>query len=133
MNKKLTRLKITYWIGAVVDLLFAIAMVSPKLWGTVFRINCFDPDMRYRIDMAVGASLMLGWTCLLLWGSFKPVERRGVLLLTVIPVLSGITLASTLAVVTGTTGISSMIPIFAMKICLVVIFLSAYRTARIVS
>jgi len=37
--------------------------------------------------MGMAAALMLAWTVLLIWGDRKPVERRGVLLLTVFPLI----------------------------------------------
>jgi len=36
----------------------------------------------YRLAMYVGAMFMAGWTVLLAWGAIKPIERRGVLLIT---------------------------------------------------
>jgi hypothetical protein len=45
-----------------------------------------------------GASLLLGWALLLLWGSFKPIERRGVLLISLFQVLFGLIISSILVV-----------------------------------
>ncbi|MFX1399572.1 MAG: hypothetical protein ACFFAS_21305, partial [Promethearchaeota archaeon] len=46
----------------------------------------------YRFATGWGCSLMLGWTALLLWGFFKPIERRSIFLLTIFPVVSGLIL-----------------------------------------
>lgn len=36
----------------------------------------------YQLAMYIGAMFMAGWTVLLAWGAIKPIERRGVLLIT---------------------------------------------------
>jgi hypothetical protein len=40
--------------------------------------------------MLLGGSLMTGWTFLLIWALQKPVDRRGILLLTAFPVIFGL-------------------------------------------
>jgi len=40
--------------------------------------------------MRTGAPLMAGWTVLLLWADRQPLERRGVLPITVLPVIAGL-------------------------------------------
>jgi hypothetical protein len=74
-------------------------MLFPKVGGALYGIKNFDPGGEYRYAMGIGASLMLGWTGLLLWADRKPLERRGVLLLTIFPVKVGLDLASLYLVV----------------------------------
>jgi len=38
--------------------------------------------MDYQLAMYVGAMFMAGWAVLLAWGARKPIERRGLLLIT---------------------------------------------------
>jgi hypothetical protein len=52
----------------------------------------------YRFAMGIAASLMTGWTLLLLWAALEPIGRRGVLLLTVFPVITGIVAATVIAI-----------------------------------
>jgi len=47
-------------------------------------------DISYKYQTGTGAFLMLGWTFLLIWADRKPIERKDILLLTVIPVVVGI-------------------------------------------
>ena len=47
---------------------------------------------------------MTGWTFLLLWAFLKPVERRGVLLLTACPVIVGIFTMALIGVIDGNTS-----------------------------
>jgi hypothetical protein len=86
MRKKILLLRICYWIGAVADAISATVMLLPTVGGSMYGILDFNPGYEYRYAMGLGASLMLGWTFLLIWADKKPVERRGVLLLTVFPV-----------------------------------------------
>ena len=79
--------------------------------------------------MGVGASLMLGWTFLLLWADRRPVKRRGVLLLTAFPVLVGLGITGSLAAATGTTSALSLAPVFVLKITLLTLMISAYIAA----
>ena len=101
MSKKILLLRVCYWIGAVADALSAIIMLSPKVGGSLYGIPDFNPGYAYRYAMGLGASLMLGWTFLLIWADRRPVERRGVLLLTVFPVLFGLIIAGIYAVIAG--------------------------------
>jgi hypothetical protein len=94
MNSKIRWLRISYWVGAILDGLWVIPMLFPKVGGALYGIKNFDPGGEYRYAMGIGASLMLGWTGLLLWADRKPLERRGVLLLTIFPVKVGLDLAS---------------------------------------
>ena len=89
MNDRVRWLRISYWVGGIFDGLMVLPMLSPTVGGAVFGIPDFDPGPEYRYAMGVGASLMAGWTLLLFWADRKPVERRGVLLLTVLHVLLG--------------------------------------------
>ncbi|MFA6033675.1 MAG: hypothetical protein WC889_12315 [Myxococcota bacterium] len=79
--------KAVFWIGTIGDGLIAIEWFLicfgvenlPVLPG--FFVG-HGPD--YRFAMGVGAIFMLAWTFLLYWGSRRPIERRGLLLLTAI-------------------------------------------------
>lgn len=85
MKKKGILLIIAYLIGAVVD-----AAVSVPMFEAAFSAN-YNYEISYFI--ASGAILMIGWTFLLLWAAHKPVERRGVLLITLVPI-TGIFISS---------------------------------------
>lgn len=80
-----------------------------------FGIPNFHPGVEYRYAMSLAASLMLGWTVLLLWAERRPVERRGILLITLFPVLLGLIAAGIYAVVAGMVHLDKMLPTFAMQ------------------
>jgi hypothetical protein len=68
----------SYRIGAVIDLVAAIGMTVPRLYGPTLRATgSFDrsrPEFGYALG--TGAPLMWGWTGLLLWADRRPIERR---------------------------------------------------------
>jgi len=130
MNTAIRLLRISYWTGAAADGLFAIALAVPKLWGITLGIVPFVPDVQHRMDMGVGASLMLSWTVLLLWADRRPVERKGVLLLTVFPALTCLAITGTVAVISGANSLRNMMHIFILQGALALLFLASYVLAR---
>lgn len=82
-------IKAPYWMGIAADALWAVALVSPRLYGTMTGRPDFAPDLELRLAMGISASLMAGWTLLLAWGVRAPIERRAVILLTAFPVVAG--------------------------------------------
>ena len=84
-NKAIKLLRVSYWVGAIFDALVIIPMLLPQVASVAFGIPNFNPGNDYKYAMGIAASLMLGWVCLLLWADRKPVERKGVLLLTIFP------------------------------------------------
>jgi hypothetical protein len=130
MSKKILLLRVCYWIGAVADALSAIIMLSPKLGGSMYGISDFNPGYEYRYAMGLGASLMIGWTSLLIWADRRPVERRGVLLLTVFPVLFGLIISGIYAVATGLIPADKMIPTWIFQGVITGLYLFSYLYTR---
>jgi hypothetical protein len=119
-------LKIAFWIGAITDGLAAIIMIFPT-----WRIYIFGPDnveitQAYRYSLGMGAALMVGWTILLFWGSIKPLERKGLLIITVFPVITGIVMAQIYAVSSGLVKLSGMIPVWIHLTFISSLFVFAY-------
>ena len=73
-------LRASYIAGAVADGLVGILMLLPGRMG----------ETEFRYPMGLGASLMFGWTALLLWANKRPMERKGVLVLTIFPAITGL-------------------------------------------
>jgi len=122
-------LRISFWVGAIVDAAAAAAMFFPELGSVVYRLTDFEPGVDYRYAMRLGASLMLGWTVLLLWADRKPLERRGVLPITVL-VIAGLAWAGAYAVSAGLISFANMIPTWGLQLLLVVLFLYSYFRAQ---
>jgi hypothetical protein len=130
MRKKILLLRVCYWIGAVADALSAVIMLSPKLGGSMYGIPDFNPGNDYRYAMGIGASLMIGWTFLLIWADRRPVERRGVLLLTVFPVLFGLIISGIYAVAAGLIPADRMVPTWIFQGLITGLYLFSYVYTR---
>lgn len=123
-------LRISYWAGAIADALAAVFMVIPEAGRVVYGVTDFEFGVDYRYAMRLGASLMLGWSVLLLWADRKPLERRGVLPITVF-VIAGLAWAGAYAVSVGLIPLANMIPTWGLQLALVVLFLYSYfRSGR---
>ncbi len=126
MQDKSILLRISYWTGAALDGLMVIPMLFPKIGGLLFGIPGFDPGVEYRYAMGIGASLMAGWTFLLIWADRRPVERKGVLLITVFPVLFGLIIAGIYAVCAEFIPVGRMLPTWIIQVMLTALFGFAY-------
>ncbi len=129
-SKRIKFLRISYWVGAVFDALIIIPMLLPKVASVVFGIPSFNPGNDYGYAMYIAASLMLGWVSLLIWADRKPVERRGVLLLTIIPVVTGLIFSGVYAVTSGFIPVEGMLPTWLMQGMLVLLFGFSYLNAN---
>jgi hypothetical protein len=104
--------KIAFLVGAATDALAVIPMLSPRIGTALFGGDPSRNGPGYRFAMGIAASLLAGWTCLLLWGAADPLERRDILLLTIFPVVSGIALASVVAARRGVVIARRMVPLW---------------------
>ncbi len=122
--------RIVCLVGAFFDGLVTIPMLSPTIAARLFLISDFEPGPDYRYAMYIAASLMVGWTCLLIWTAFQPIERRWVLLLTGIPAIVGLIAAGIYAVSTKLIPLNAMIPTIAIQMVLLILFVMSYCIAR---
>jgi hypothetical protein len=99
MDNAINWLRASFYYGAVADALVGILMLIPSRMG----------ETEFTFAMGLAASLMFGWTALLVWGSKAPMERRGVLLLTIIPVIAGIATSTAWAFAAGVFPLSRAI------------------------
>jgi hypothetical protein len=103
--------RVAFLVGALTDGLAILPMLSRRIGMALFGGDSSRNDTRYRYAMGIGASLMAGWTLLLLWGAVRPIERRDLLLLTVCPVIAGIFVATVVAAQRGVFKVSRVIPL----------------------
>jgi hypothetical protein len=115
-------------IGAALDGLVLLPMLIPPLAAKLFGLEGFLPGADYRYAINVAASLMLGWTLLLLWAAVRPIERSGVLGLTAI-IVACLMLAGGHAVVSGFIPLANMLPVLVLQAGLAVLFLVGYLRA----
>jgi len=120
MKSEIRWLRISYITGAVADGLVGILLLLPDRMG----------ETEFRYPMGIAASLMFGWTFLLVWANRKPVERKGILLLTIFPVITGLLIAGVAAVASGIFPFSKIIPSSLLEIGLIALFGYSYVKAR---
>ena len=113
-------LKASYVAGAVADGLVGILMLLPGRMG----------EQEFRYAMGLGTSLMFGWTLLLVWGYRQPLERKGVLLLTIFPVITGLLATGAYQVVTGAFPLARVLPSMIVGIVLIVLMGFSYFQAK---
>jgi hypothetical protein len=129
MNRPVLLLRCAYWIGAIFDALTLVPLLVPSVGAEIFGMVGFVPSPEYRYATALAAALMLGWTALLLWADRRPLERRGVLPLTVLAI-AGLAAAGALAVSLGLIPWQRMLPTWLWQAALASFFLFAWSRAR---
>jgi len=130
IDSRIIWLRISYWVGAILDGLWVIPMLFPAIGAKIYGIEDLTMSGEFRYALAVGAALMLGWTFLLLWADRKPVERRGIVLLTIFPVKVGLDLANIYLFVYGFATVQGMIPSWIISILVYALFIYSYVNSR---
>ena len=128
MSNKILWLRISYWVGAIIDAVAAVLMLFPRLFVSFMGID-LTPDEGFSFGLRYGAPLMLGWTVLLIWADRKPLERKGVLLITSLPVVVGFIVFEIVAVSSGIAPLGRMVPSLIMQVVLIGLFTFSYVNA----
>jgi len=128
-NNAIVWLRVSFWIGAVFDLLDGLAMLFPGLLGVDKVLSIFSPTPASRFAFGMGAPVMLGWTVLLLWADRKPLERKGVLPITLLVVLGEVA-NEIVAVQAGSIPVGTLIPTWILQAAVCGLFLFSYLYAR---
>lgn len=123
-NREARLLRTAFLAGAITDAVALLPMLAPPLARLLWGFE--DVSGTYRFAMGYGASLMLGWTALLLWAHRRPIERRFVAALTVL-VIYGLVLTEVVAVISGTLEAWRMLPTWCLQAGLLALFASAYH------
>jgi len=79
MSQRLVRF--TYWAGAAIDVLAGIQLLMPEHMA-LLGFQGMRPSGVAAMPAITAAVLMFGFTAILMWAGFCPVERRFVLLVT---------------------------------------------------
>ena len=120
MTKEIRWLKAGFAVGAIVDGLVGILILIPARMG----------ETEFRYPMGLAASLMFGWTVLLVWGYRRPVERKGLLLITIFPVITGILAANVMQGAVGAFPIGRVIATLILGVALIVFLGYSYLSAK---
>jgi len=129
LSKKLVFIKVSYCIGIIADFVTCIPLIFPEIAKKMFGLEDISITDEYLYVSRIAAALMLGWTFLLFWALLRPIERRGVLFLTLVPVMCGLVTAGILAVTSGLIPGSNMVPVWILNGIIVVVYVLAYYFA----
>ncbi len=125
MVNRILFLRISYWAGAILDGIAFLIMLFPPLFALNNGLTNFHPGAEYQYAMGMGAPLMLGWTVLLLWADQRPMERKSILLITIL-VVFGEVITEVFGVTTGFITLSAMLPTWAIQLVLSILFIFSY-------
>jgi hypothetical protein len=121
-------LRAAFLVGAITDLLAVLPMIVPPVARIVWGFEEFPGS--YRFAMGYGASLMLGWTALLIWAYQKPLERKFTAALTVF-VIWGLIFTEILSVLTGHLKVSRILPTWFLQAILLGLFSGGFHYPRL--
>ena len=118
----------TYWIGAIVDALAAVQLLMPqgsRLFGFVGMRAAGAAGQ----PAIIAATLMLGWSVVLVWAHLRTRDRRAILAITLLVVLA---LAAGNIALGATGGIAwqSLLPTLAIQAILTALFGLSIPIAR---
>ena len=89
IDKLTQRLKLSMIAGCLVDACMVLIFITPPLRVIIFGENPALQTPLYEWGMRLVGSLGAAWTVLLWWASRKPLERKDILLITVVPLMGG--------------------------------------------
>ncbi|MCK5275518.1 MAG: hypothetical protein KAR37_12765 [Alphaproteobacteria bacterium] len=119
MHRKIRWLKASYLAGAVADFGTGVLALIPSRMG--------QTEITY--PMGLAATLMFGWSLLLIWAYRKPVERKGVLVIT-IAAIPGLLASGLYAVAAGIFPFTKIIPSSIVGIGLIALMGYSYLGSR---
>jgi len=118
MKHKLIFIRFVYWFGAIADLLLFLDMMLIMLFGVSVSLP-IGTGNAYQFILPGYASLMLGWTFVLIWAQVKPVERKEILLCVGVMIFVG-----ELLNISNILHMNQLIAIFTMIIYFIAYFLA---------
>jgi hypothetical protein len=127
-NRKLYGIRAALWAGIIADAESAVLMLVPNLFVQLYGLDLI-PSPAFGMGLLAGFPLMAGWTALLIWADRKPIERRGVLLLTSLIVIPGFVVIEGWFILSGAGTLHGMWPLFLMQAVLIVWYIHSYFVA----
>ena len=127
---RLSMLRFCLLTGALLDFFGAAVFVFPSV---LFRLYGLDPSLLTtpaRAGFLAAGALMLGWSGILVWAERNPVERKGVLIITVVPAIAGLAAAEIYVVAVGLVTAGRMVGTLTVQAVLSMTFLCAYAVSK---
>ena len=119
MENRVKWLRVSYWAGAIGDFAIAILVLLPERMGV--------PSYVYPMGLMSAASF--SWGCMLIWADREPIERRWVLLPTIL-VGTMLLLAGMYSIYVGVITARSYIPNFIIFPAMITLWSFSYYRAR---
>jgi len=123
MDRRVFWLRASYWTGAIAVLVAALQVVILGLFP-------FEENGDSHTSLYALGSFLLGWSLLLTWSGRKPEERKGVLLLTLCPVLTSGMAAEIYALVFTALFFTARLVLWIFQWGLSLLFAFSYLQAR---
>ncbi len=120
----------SYWIGIVADAIATVLLFSPKVAEIILNPSPFEISDAYLYVSRIAGTLVAGWTVLLFWAQKKPIERADILIITVFPVITLLTVAAVLVVNSNHISILRMMPMFLLYIIIFPTYIISYLWAK---
>jgi len=119
MKNKIIWLRISYWAGAIGDFVIAFLVLNPGRMGVA----------SYCYPMGLMSAVAFSWGCMLIWADREPMERKWILLPTI---LVGIMLliAGIYSIAVSAITVKSYIPNFILLPVMVTLWSFSYYHAR---
>ena len=130
MYDQVSMLRVSYWVGAFLDAVVGIMMVFPALFKIIYGSGVMVVTQEFRYAMGMGAPLMFGWTVLLIWADRKPIQRKGILIITVFPVIIGLFINEIYSIMSGLISFRIILPTLILQIILMILFTYSYLNAQ---
>lgn len=130
MKKAIILLRINFWSGAIFDALMVPVLLFPKLCGLLIGVPNFNPDIITRYIMNTCATLMAGWTVILFWAAMKPVERKGIVLITLFVIQSGLLFSGIILYMQKDIPLQNILPIWIGQGYLITLHIACYFVSR---
>ena len=105
MNKSILLLRLSYWIAAIADFIVAILVLVPERMGVA--------EIAY--PMVLASVTVFSWTVMLLIADRKPIERKWILIPTIL-VVTLITIVRTKFSLDGTIEFNLVLFLFAIAL-----------------
>ena len=128
IDSQIKWLRISYWAGAIADLIIGVVMFFPGLLQILWELDAPIQGAGLIWSKYFGTVAIL-WTCLLLWADRKPLERRGVALLTFF-VVAGLMCINIYAIVQALVPMLNPLILIVMQIMLLILFGFSYINSR---
>lgn len=119
MDKKIRWLRIAYWTAAIVDFVVAILVLIPARMGVA----------HYVYPMGLMSAVAFSWGVLLILADRKPLERRWILIPTIL-VVALLGIVGLHAGLTEVMPLIRIIPTFIVTVIVLSILIYSYINAR---